>query len=351
MGKLILLHNSHWSNNIGNSFFTLGIKHILESAFPDAQVLQTEQVSTLAWHQPRPIIEKNDLQYPGCSEPDWFVMAGPMFKRKAMSKIEPILDQVFQDNDRTKLVIMNAGSIDYNPEEVKECRQVLKKYPFHILTTRDEYTYDNYNDLAKHSYNGIDAAFFCNDYYPGYETPKLQKYVTLTFDKQTEPEIDLSSFDSENSATWNSVDMTGGSSRLFRLNKYFDLLRSYPDEIDEYTAVRPSHKTQDQSGLVLYRVPNSFASQTPFGYLNLYSNTSLTISDRVHACIPTLAYGHPARLVSRTKRQALFERVGLEDINNKVMIIDKDYLRKEKESYIEFVKSLDEADVERVTTA
>jgi hypothetical protein len=351
MSKLILLHNSHWSNNIGNSFFTLGIKYILESALPDAQVLQTEQVSTLAWHQPRSIIEKNDLRYPGCSEPDWFVMSGPMFKRKAISKIEPILDQVFRDNDQTKLVIMNAGSIDYDSEEVKKCREVLRKYPFYMLTTRDEYTYEKYSDLAEYSYNGIDAAFFCNDYYPGYETPKLKNYVTLTFDKQTEPEIDLTDFGPRDSSTWNSVYVRGGSTKLFRINKYLDLLRSYPSEIDGYTIVRPSHKTQGQNGLALYRLPNSFASQTPFGYLNLYSNTSLTVSDRVHACIPTLAYGHPARLVSRTKRQALFQRVGLGDINQQVMVIDRDYLIEEKEKYIDFVRATADADVGSVSTA
>jgi hypothetical protein len=55
--------------------------------------------------------------------------------------------------------------------------------------------------------------------------------------------------------------------------------------------------------------------------------------------------------VSRTKRQALFQRVGLGDINQQVMVIDRDYLIEEKEKYIDFVRATADADVGSVSTA
>ena len=48
----------------------------------------------------------------------------------------------------------------------------------------------------------------------------------------------------------------------------------------------------------------------PYGYINIYANSKLTLSDRVHACAVTMAFGHPAMLFAKTNRVGLLERVG-----------------------------------------
>ncbi len=341
MEKIILLHNSHWTNNIGNSFFSMGVKYLLEKIYNDkAHIIQTDQVSSLAWHHPRSLIEKNDIKYPSYSEPDWFVLAGPMFKIKALQKFTPILEQVFKNNTKTKLIIMNAGSIDYSVEEVKYGREFLSKFSPYLFISRDEFTYKSYFDLAEFSYNGFDTAFFSNDYFINYKTPKLENYCTFTFDGIVEPKIHMKDFDTKKINSYGNVTIHMRTGIPFRIDKYIDLFRDLPVKIEGKTIVRPSHKIQGKRALELFRNRNSFVSQTPFGYLNIYSNSDLTISDRVHACIPTLAFGNPARLISSTKRKALFSRLGLEDITNNIITIDKNYLLEEKRKYLEFLRSV-----------
>jgi len=85
---------------------------------------------------------------------------------------------------------------------------------------------------------------------------------------------------------------------------------------------------------------NTLISDIPEDYLTLYANTKATYSDRVHACVATLAYGNPARLYSNTPRSLLFDRVGITDIRDKVVYPDLKRLKREKEKQVEFLSSI-----------
>ena len=61
-------------------------------------------------------------------------------------------------------------------------------------------------------------------------------------------------------------------------------------------------------------------SDNPMDYLLLYRNASEVYSDRVHACIPTLAFGNIARLFSNSPRIALFENAKIPDVRKRLMI-------------------------------
>ena len=61
-------------------------------------------------------------------------------------------------------------------------------------------------------------------------------------------------------------------------------------------------------------------------------------SDRVHACIPTLAFGNKARLYSDSTRIALFENAGIPEIKEKVVSITG--LKEKQDAQIGFLKSL-----------
>lgn len=336
--KIILLHNSHWANNIGNAFFTLGVKYILEQTCVNSRVIQTDQLASLAWQQPLGLINCNSLKYAAYSEPDWFVIAGPLFKRKFIEKYSPVLRRVLKHNKKTRLIILNAGSIAYDEAEADAGKRFLEEFCPYILTTRDEYTYSKFGDFAEHCHNGIDTAFFCSDYYPGYETPKLKDYITVAFDTSPEPDIELGAYSRDDPDTWNHVSLGTPAKRCYRYSRWLNWARMFPRYVGDFKVIRPSHKIQGESPIVLFGRPNSFVSQTPYGYLNLYHNTNLTISDRVHACVATLAYGNPARLVSNTKRRALFERLRLEKVEEEIVRADMSKLRKEKERYLGFMQ-------------
>jgi hypothetical protein len=77
--------------------------------------------------------------------------------------------------------------------------------------------------------------------------------------------------------------------------------------------------------------------------LNLYRNTTLAISDRLHGVIPTLAYGNPARLVSDSPRTHLFSRIGLTDVTNQVVTADLDLIEEEKTAMLDRLAEIHES--------
>jgi len=323
--RLILLPNSNWASNIGNPFFTLAAEYLLERTFPDDLVFQTAQLSSVA-RNPSARRRRNELSYVEYGRSDLLVLCGPMMHERFVDLYDPILDRM--DTDETKIVMLSAGAIDYTDEEVRRCREFLKDHPPDLFVTRDSWTHETFGDLADRSIDGIDLAFFTPDFYPGYPTPSLEPYVTFTFDTVAEPDVALP--DGSDLSTIRTGKTNHGAIRR-RVDRF--LKRDYPERLGDYTVVRPTHGTLNRSNRSLYSKPNAFFSQTPFGYLNLYRNTSLTLGDRVHSCVPTIAYGGTAQLFSESPRARLFDRVGLGDIVDEPVSADMDELRSEKEQF------------------
>jgi len=323
---LVLLHNSHWASNIGNPFFTLAAKHLLDQVFEEKQVLCTTQLSSLAW-TPTDSQRKRSLRYVQYSDPDWFVMCGPMMGTGFVEEYERVFANM--PSDEMDIMLLSVGSSEYTQAEVDRCREFLERFPPTVFFTRDSWTYDRYHDLAEHSYDGIDLAFFTPDFYPGYPTPRLEPYVTFTFDKAAEPDIEINTSGDRGRVRVGSVE----HGRV-RRNVLRRLSREYPEELGGYRVVRPTHGVLNRSARSLYSKPNAFFSQTPYGYLNLYRNTTLTLGDRVHACVPTLAYGSSARLFTDSGRARLFDRVDLGHVTKKVCKMDLDMLQREKDDLV-----------------
>ena len=91
----------------------------------------------------------------------------------------------------------------------------------------------------------------------------------------------------------------------------------------------------------VYRYKNSFCADIPHTYANIYAEADLTLSDRVHACAVTLAYGNSAYLFAKTKRSALLKRVGADCIEDHPVKIDLAYLADEKDKMINWLKSIE----------
>lgn len=324
--KKLLYPSSHWATNIGNPFFNLGAIHLLESSAP-VKVIQTDLFAAKCFDLNQRQIETafNYTPFLG-GDIDALVLAGPMFDRNFGELFEPALKAAANKN--IKVLLMSTGGIDYSQTEVDHCKKVLEKYPPHILTTRDRETYVNFKDFARYSYDGICTAWFVSDYFEGYSTPELQPYITSCFDITTEPELDLKAITVGEDNIARTPVVHGLHKKVMRLFQ-----SDLPDSQDGYRIVRPVHCCVKRTNRQLFFKRNAFVSQTPYGFLNLYRNTSLTITDRLHAAVATMAFGNPARLYIRSKRPKLLNRVEAEGVLDRVFKADQAILAKEKENY------------------
>ncbi len=208
-----------------------------------------------------------------------------------------------------KIILNGVGGPFYSEKEINFVRQFLKQLRPYALISRDDKAFKYYADLAEHSYNGIDCAFFINDYY---KPPKLDlaDYIVICFDKLPEPKVNLE------------------DKLVIRVHHYWSS-QTYPYRIPKEYFLKP----------------NTIISDSPYDYLNLYANTSATYSDRIHACVVTMSYGHPARLfagndIEVRNRMLLFRKIGADSIVRRLTHPDIKKIEKEKEKQVMFLREI-----------
>ena len=202
-------------------------------------------------------------------------------------------------NKNVKIIINGGGGSSYNEKVISEVRKFLKKIKPYAFISRDEVAFNNYQDLAKYSYNGIDCAFFINDYF----TPaklEMPKYCVFTFDRQPEPEI----------------------------------------EVKDRLIVRTHHSHYCDPPKSYFEKQNTLISNLPEDYLNLYANAEAVYSDRVHACVVALSYGTPCKLYHKTPRALLFDRIGASGIEKELTYPDTNRIEREKKKQIKFLSDV-----------
>jgi len=293
----ILYYGGCWPTNIGNAFVNLGAVHLLRKATENrVQIFFWSGMSGYLFA----IYKKSENTIPVSDlfRCDYLVIAG-MTLCKHFFYTQKITLEGFI-NQGTKIIIAGGGAGVYNKEEVKEVRRWLKRIPVYALISRDTYSYNEYGDLAVYSYDGIDSAFFISDYFPKLEIEK-KNFVIFTFDHMSEPKIKT-------------------EKEIIRLHHY-----CWP----------PAFKK------AFFKYHNTLISDLPTDYLTLYANASVVYSDRVHACIVSLAYGNKAMFFSKkSPRIRMFERVGASDINKKPVQLNMEKLKLEKEKQISFLKKI-----------
>ena len=110
------------------------------------------------------------------------------------------------------------------------------------------------------------------------------------------------------------------------------------DSIGQYKVIRTDQRFHPHYRNKIYRQNNSFCADLPYGYLNLYANATLTLSDRVHACAATLAFGNSAMLFVNTDRLGLLGRVGAEGITVHPVQLDLNLLADEKSRMVAWLE-------------
>ena len=330
-----------WSTNIGNAFFSLGVEYVLKQILGEKNVTVVSDYQTYTTgYGKRMYPDKNQLQYLSKLDIDYLVLAGPVLSKFFLTLWKDILIEL--EKRGVRIVILSAGMMKMTVEAIEECQTFFEQHPLYILSSRDRKTYETFGKYAEHAYDGICFAFFAPDYY--HPVPITDKFIMMNFDKISEPKVwadensESSSFEFEG-RQWH-VKHEGLLTRtVMKTDRFSDAFiyaasifpqKKRENRIGDYTVFRTDHRFHPHYRKKIYGQGNSFCADLPYGYLELYANSALTLSDRVHACAVTIAYGHPAMLFSETNRVGLLERVGAGEISEHPVSLDLSCLNAEK---------------------
>jgi len=337
--KTIAYYGGMWAPNIGNAFFNMGINHALKKSLPDVHTSFIGDPPGWFWRSRRnstdPNIMIDELQV------DYVAISGPMICEEFEEVWGSSLLRLKEKG--TRIILISAGCIKYDDEEYEKCAPFLEKIEPYLLMTRDSDTYNRYSDFAEHSYDGICFAFFSPDYL---EAPLniRSRDIALCFDLGKDYNVmeeygqDLTRL-IEN-GEWDNNNQHNPLKRSSRASRISDY--------EGYRIVRPFHASnpfieKKIKSIILgyqpFRKPNCYISDIPDGYLNIYRNAKITVAERVHACVPAIAFGNYAWLMHGTRRARLFTRLGLDDITRRPVRIDMENLSMEKEKILGFLNA------------
>ena len=303
-------------NNIGNAFIDLGSMYTIKKALKEYNVVLSSNfpksfLSRGALSNPVRILDgsitdsiSNLFDVREAIKADYAVFSGAILIEKWMKLCFP--DKLLKKNKDIKIIINGGGGSSYNEREIEIVSDYLNKMNIYGFISRDEKAFKAYKEIAEYSFNGIDCGFFANNYFEP-PTLDLPEYITLTFDKIKEPKLN---------------------------NKKRMIIRTH-------------HWCWSESGFLKkiyykggFNKKNTLISDLPEDYLTIYANTEETYSDRVHACVVTLAFGKPAKLYSDTLRALLFDRVNAGSIKSQLTYPDTKKIEKEKERQVRFLSEI-----------
>lgn len=312
-----------WPTNIGNAFIDFGSMQSLKMANPNAVVDFTSRVPQWFFYYNKKNF-RNALESASLMKPDYLVVSGMLLCDEFIKLCEPTISKLIKNN--TKFIINGGGGDEYSQKEIDNFRSFLKRNPLYAFISRDEQSFKNYSDLAEHSYNGIDCAFFLPEYF----TPArldLSDFVVFNFDDSK-----LRKF----------VD--------FIKNKLFlKTMEAKIPRITDKLIIRTHHSCWPcrKHGIIdlgvpkeYFNAPNTLMSDVPGDYLNLYAKAKAVYSNRVHACVATLSFGNPAMLFSGTSRAYLFEKIGANTIKEKLTYPDVKKIEEERSKQLAFLSSI-----------
>lgn len=308
------------NSNIGNGFISKGAKSILTQSLPDANI---HEVSTYPDYIAHRLFTRQQSLYPenqgsennplreqllNISElvdPDLVVLPGCVLGRHGLGKFMQTLLRI--TDDTTPLLLLGVGGGDYSKSTQGYVKEMLEKLPVEGFIARDSTAYNLYADIPRFAYDGIDCAFFIDDWYTPPDADK--EFVISTFDKIEEPDLDSThQIIRPNHSPISPFQQTGIETLTNKLRP--------TDESDHLDTA------------------NNFFSDSIEDYLFLYANCLEVHSDRIHACVPALAYNNPAKFYFETPRALLFDKFFPDGFPDKPTPVDGDLLAQMKESQI-----------------
>ncbi len=349
----VALVGGQWAQNVGNAFFNLGGEYVLSQVFGQGSVsFIQDQPNYRTLHNKFKGNPQNYVDFVRDLDIDYLVLQGPVLN--AWMRISWAETFRALRARGVKIILLSCAFFKFRDSEIAAVKAFLEEFPPALISTRDDRTYGILKDCLPNvpKYNGIDSGFFLNRCVTPFQTRKDAPYIAVNFDRYPEPMVSPV----DPGPKFNSRHIQIGDSSYFAsvpkfLDKYAhkgkivgyfaDLLdrRKLPAAFEDKKIIRPEHRFFPHVTHKIYRQPNATASDEPWTYIHIYANAEFTLSDRVHACVATLAFGHPAMLFTPSPRSALFGRVGMGDIREKMVSLDLDYLAEEQEKEIAWLKA------------
>lgn len=343
----VALVGGQWGQNVGNAFFNLGGQAALTRVFGQGAVqFHQDQPNYRTLHNK---FDGNPANYADTIselEITTLILQGPVLNAwlgKSWAKTFETLRR-----RGVRIIFHSAAFFKFTQSEFASVKGFLEDFPPHAILTRDPKSHailkSWFPKLPIH--NGVDAGFFL----PEAVTPFARHgapTLTLNFDRYPEPDLafvetprtrHIALFGQE--VFLSTPRMVSWLSHKSKIMAYAgDLLdrRRLPSTWSGRVILRPEHRFFPHMTRKIYRHPGAFCSDEPWTYASVYANSETTLSDRVHACVATLAYGNPAMLFTPSPRAALFERLGLGDIKNRPVSLDPGLLEEAKSAQLRWL--------------
>lgn len=160
----VALVSGFWGQNIGNAFFNVGGKWILEDVFQDGDVaFIQDQPGYRTFHNQARGNPPNDFGLLRYLKVDYIVLQGPMLTQTFRSLWESTFRKLRARG--THIILLSAAFFRYTREEIDAVRAFLREFRPAIISTRDRESYELLSGCSDHLYDGIDSAFFVPDAY------------------------------------------------------------------------------------------------------------------------------------------------------------------------------------------
>lgn len=195
-----------------------------------------------------------------------------------------------------------------------------------FITTRDEESYLWIKSYVRNIYNGVCTAWLVDrTIHP--QIFKLEKpFFISSWYTELDPTFTLAE---GQDATVENLIVHHKKNYLglpYNVARHFNFMCPQQQEVGGKYIVHTIQNLNTRFNHINFAMPRSFISFNSEKCLDVVKSSEFTISDRVHACVVSLACGHPARFLFSTPRAGIFTRMGLDYTkNNGIMypIMDK----------------------------
>lgn len=318
----ITYYDSGWPINIGNAFIDMGSVCAMRQAAPQAEIYHASEMSKwLPWVNQIDASAAFDVAE--VMETDYLVVSGMTLCDEFIEVQGPALRSVAARG--VKIVFSGCGGYLYTPDEIDHFKRFLGEIKPYAFVSRDRVSFGHFKDFFSVSYDGIDCAFFVSE---AFKPAKLtiKDYVVFSFDHEPLPQIDTEG----RPVIWTWHECFSVTPPSFQRDQNHGVLSS------KWPFWRPLRQRVRE----VYKRRPMMTSDVPDDYLHLFANAHATYSNRVHACIPTLAYGNIARLYTKSPRSYLFERAGVGEVLKTPVRLDQAFIAKEKAAQISFLSKV-----------
>ena len=179
----VALVSGFWAQNIGNAFFNIGGKWILEQLFGQGNVdFIQDQPGYKTFHDQLKGNPKNDIEFLRLLDLDYIVLQGPLLTVGYQHLWEPTFKELTARG--TKIMLIGAAFFKFRPAELEAAKAFLEKYKPALISTRDSESYKILKewDLGMPLYDGLDSAFFAPKAYTPFRVAG-EEYFAFNFDR------------------------------------------------------------------------------------------------------------------------------------------------------------------------